>query len=228
MMMTMGVQRGLVWQSRALSMSAMRRVAARAAAPRQGQAGVLGRGPCEASGCCCWSCCSRSRPSATPTGAVLGGANPRFATCFPALRGFATFPLASRRTLATTVSSSNPIGVSDAAIERINAVNKRKGYDPPKALLVQVVAGKCSGFAYNIKFSNDWHDNDIVIEADGAKVVVDAPSVPFLQGSTLDFVSELGGKSFAIVGNPNAESGCGCGVSFNLKDDAEDFKADGF
>lgn len=55
-----------------------------------------------------------------------------------------------------------------------------------------------------------------VFERDGAKVVVDEVSLPFIDGSHLDFVSELIGQSFRIVDNPIADSGCGCGVSFNL------------
>jgi iron-sulfur cluster assembly accessory protein len=57
--------------------------------------------------------------------------------------------------------------------------------------------------------------DDVVIERDGARLFVDAVSLPFLTGSEVDWVEELIGASFKVR-NPNAKSSCGCGVSFSV------------
>jgi iron-sulfur cluster assembly accessory protein len=58
-------------------------------------------------------------------------------------------------------------------------------------------------------------DDDLVIARDGATVVVDPASVPFLEGSEVDFVDDLIGSSFRVA-NPNATASCGCGTSFSI------------
>ena len=83
------------------------------------------------------------------------------------------------------------------------------------AFRVAVNGGGCSGFQYEFGFADGPADDDIVIERDGAKVVVDAVSLPFLADAEIDWVDELIGSSFKIR-NPNAKSSCGCGVSFSL------------
>ena len=83
-----------------------------------------------------------------------------------------------------------------------------------KALRISVEGGGCSGFQYDIKL--DVPDNDdLVLEGNGEKVVVDNISLPFLSGATIDFSSELIGARFTIE-NPNATSSCGCGTSFSV------------
>ena len=69
--------------------------------------------------------------------------------------------------------------------------------------------------------SNDELDeeDDHVFERDGAKVVIDDVSYEFVKGSTIDFEEEMIRSSFAVINNPNSESGCGCGVSFAAKID---------
>ncbi len=83
-----------------------------------------------------------------------------------------------------------------------------------KALRVAVSGGGCSGFQYEITLDAPV-DDDLVLEKDGEKVVVDATSLPFLAGATIDFTDELIGARFAID-NPNASSSCGCGTSFSI------------
>ena len=56
-----------------------------------------------------------------------------------------------------------------------------------------------------------------VFEKNGAQVVVDDVSMEFVDGATVDFVVEMVSESFQVVGNPNADGGCGCGVSFSAK-----------
>jgi len=84
----------------------------------------------------------------------------------------------------------------------------------PQALRVAVEGGGCSGFQYDIKLDAPAAD-DLVLEGDGQRVVVDSVSLPFLSGATIDFTDELIGARF-VVENPNATSSCGCGTSFSM------------
>lgn len=83
-----------------------------------------------------------------------------------------------------------------------------------QALRVAVEGGGCSGFQYDIKLDG-VADDDLVLEGNGEKVVVDSVSLPFLSGATIDFSEELIGARFTIE-NPNASSSCGCGTSFSM------------
>ncbi|MDA3858541.1 Iron-sulfur cluster assembly accessory protein [Roseovarius lutimaris] len=82
------------------------------------------------------------------------------------------------------------------------------------ALRIAVEGGGCSGFQYDIKLDQPGAD-DLVLEGQGQKVVVDSVSLPFLAGATIDFSEELIGARF-VIENPNASSSCGCGVSFSM------------
>lgn len=84
---------------------------------------------------------------------------------------------------------------------------------PGLMLRVAVSGGGCSGFQYGFTLDDAVNPDDQVIEAAGAKVVIDQISLEMLAGSEIDFVDELVGASFAIR-NPNATSSCGCGNSF--------------
>jgi iron-sulfur cluster assembly accessory protein len=82
-------------------------------------------------------------------------------------------------------------------------------------LRVSVNGGGCSGFQYVFGIEPAGGPDDIVIERDGAAVLIDPVSFELLSGSTIDFVDDLVGQSFRIT-NPNATSSCGCGTSFSL------------
>ena len=89
-----------------------------------------------------------------------------------------------------------------------------RGSGEEKALRVAVEGGGCSGFQYEIKL-DDPADDDLVLEGQGQKVVVDTVSLPFLENAVIDFTEELIGARFTIE-NPNASSSCGCGTSFSM------------
>ena len=80
---------------------------------------------------------------------------------------------------------------------------------------VSVEGGGCSGFQYKFGFDHAKAPDDVVLERDGAVVLVDAVSLPFMLGAEIDFSDELIGQAFKIK-NPNATSGCGCGTSFSV------------
>lgn len=105
-----------------------------------------------------------------------------------------------------------PPKVTDRAFARLAEINASAA--AAKALRVAVEGGGCSGFQYDIKLDEPSED-DLVLERDGQKVVVDSVSLPFLADAVIDFTEELIGARFTIE-NPNASSSCGCGTSFSM------------
>lgn len=105
-----------------------------------------------------------------------------------------------------------PPRVTDRAFARLAEINDEAA--APKALRVAVEGGGCSGFQYEIRL-DDPAEDDLVIEKDGQKVLVDSVSLPFLSDAVIDFADELIGARF-VIENPNAASSCGCGTSFSL------------
>lgn len=83
-----------------------------------------------------------------------------------------------------------------------------------QALRIAVEGGGCSGFQYDIRLDQPTED-DLILESQGQRVVVDSVSLPFLAGATIDFSEELIGARF-VIDNPNASSSCGCGTSFSM------------
>ncbi|NOX40269.1 MAG: iron-sulfur cluster insertion protein ErpA [Alphaproteobacteria bacterium] len=105
-----------------------------------------------------------------------------------------------------------PPKVTDRAFAQLAAINDSA--DAPQPLRVAVEGGGCSGFQYDIKLDEATSD-DLVLEKDGQKVLVDSVSLPFLTGAVIDYSDELIGAKFTI-NNPNATSSCGCGTSFSI------------
>ena len=85
--------------------------------------------------------------------------------------------------------------------------------DAAKRLRVFVESGGCSGFEYGMSFDRAKAD-DQLFESEGEQVLVDPTSLAYLNGCSIDFDDGLHGKGFEIK-NPNAQSTCGCGKSFN-------------
>lgn len=104
-----------------------------------------------------------------------------------------------------------PPKVTQRAFERLAEIGAA---EQGQVLRVAVEGGGCSGFQYDIRLDAPAED-DLVLEGAGEKVVVDAVSLPFLTGATIDFSEELIGARF-VIDNPNATSSCGCGTSFSM------------
>ena len=108
---------------------------------------------------------------------------------------------------------SESITVSERAARRIGQILQS---EPAGTMLrVSVEGGGCSGFQYKFDVDRSKAEDDLVISREGAVVLVDPASVPFLAGSEVDFVDDLIGASFRVV-NPNATASCGCGTSFSI------------
>ncbi|WBU61750.1 HesB/IscA family protein [Paracoccus albus] len=105
-----------------------------------------------------------------------------------------------------------PPSVTERAFARLAEINN--GADAPQALRVAVEGGGCSGFQYDIRLDAPA-DDDLILEGNGQRVLVDPVSLPFLEGAVIDFADELIGARFTIE-NPNAASSCGCGTSFSI------------
>jgi iron-sulfur cluster insertion protein len=105
-----------------------------------------------------------------------------------------------------------PPRVTDRAFARLAEIAEETG--DIKALRVAVEGGGCSGFQYDIRL-DDPADDDMILEKDGMKVLVDTVSLPFLSNAVIDFTEELIGARF-VIENPNASSACGCGISFSM------------
>jgi iron-sulfur cluster assembly accessory protein len=112
------------------------------------------------------------------------------------------------------MSEVTGISVSDAAAKRIAAILQS---EPDKsALRISVEGGGCSGFSYKYDLvEGTAAEDDIVIEKNGARVLIDTISLPYMDGSEIDFVDDLMGQSFQIK-NPHAVASCGCGTSFSI------------
>ena len=109
------------------------------------------------------------------------------------------------------VETAMPITVSARAARRIAEIIRA---EPGSAMLrLAVTGGGCSGFQYNFALDDNRQDDDLVLERDGATILIDPVSLDFLKGSEIDFVDDLIGAAFK-VNNPNATSSCGCGTSF--------------
>ena len=104
-----------------------------------------------------------------------------------------------------------PPKVTDRAFERLSEIGAA---EQGQALRVAVEGGGCSGFQYEIKLDAP-SDDDLVLERNGERVVVDSVSLPFLSNAVIDFTEELIGARF-VIDNPNATSSCGCGTSFSM------------
>jgi len=105
------------------------------------------------------------------------------------------------------------VTLSSSAAEQINAIMLKSNDGP--YLRVAVEGGGCSGFQYKFDFASTPEDDDIVIERDGAQVLIDTVSLEFLSGSEIHYAKELIGSAFKIR-NPNAVAACGCGTSFSI------------
>lgn len=104
-----------------------------------------------------------------------------------------------------------PIFTASAAA-RVCELVREEG-QPELKLRVTVSGGGCSGFQYGFEFDTEQDDDDFVLQRDGATLLVDPLSLPYLQGAQVDFEDSLKGAQF-VIRNPNATATCGCGTSF--------------
>jgi iron-sulfur cluster assembly accessory protein len=105
------------------------------------------------------------------------------------------------------------VTVTDRAATRIAEIVATDAAAP--MLRVSVEGGGCSGFQYKFDLVGNQADDDLVIERNGATVVIDPVSQQYMEGAEIDFVDDLIGAAFKI-NNPVATASCGCGTSFSI------------
>jgi len=105
------------------------------------------------------------------------------------------------------------VSISERAAKRIARILASE--PGGTALRISVSGGGCSGFQYSFELDASRLPDDLVVERDGAVVLIDSVSLPFVGGSEIDFVEDLIGQSFQVH-NPNATASCGCGTSFSI------------
>lgn len=110
--------------------------------------------------------------------------------------------------------TSPDISLNDACVARICQLQQKEN-NPNLALRITISGGGCSGFQYDLKMDDRRQSDDLVFTRGGAAVVTDPVSLDLLRGSEIIFTSNLMGSYFEIK-NPNANSSCGCGVSFSV------------
>ncbi len=102
--------------------------------------------------------------------------------------------------------------VTENAARHLQSLVAEKG-EPGKGLRILVEHGGCAGMQYGMGLDEPKEGDEVVECAGGVRVMVDAESLSFLKGSTIDYCDDLTGTGFRIQ-NPNAVRSCGCGTSF--------------
>ena len=105
------------------------------------------------------------------------------------------------------------ITVSDSAQAKIRDILAEEN-NPALKLRVFVQGGGCSGMQYGFTLDDQQNEDDWDLDINGVHVLVDSMSGGYLQGAEIDYKDEVMGASFTIK-NPNAQTTCGCGSSFN-------------
>ncbi|CAI0866004.1 iron-sulfur cluster assembly scaffold protein [Serratia marcescens] len=105
------------------------------------------------------------------------------------------------------------ISLSDSAVRQITKLMQQ---DPQvKGLQLGVKQSGCAGFAYVLDLTREPADDDLLFERDGAKLYVPLKAMPFIDGTTVDYVREGLNQIFKF-NNPKAQHACGCGESFGV------------
>lgn len=104
------------------------------------------------------------------------------------------------------------ITLTETAARHIEKMLARRGKGAGLRVGVKTVG--CAGLAYVLDYADEIGDGDNVYEHHGVKVIVDSKSLPYIDGTELDFTRDGLNERFTFK-NPNVKDECGCGESFN-------------
>lgn len=100
------------------------------------------------------------------------------------------------------------------AAEKVKELRARQE-NSGSMLRVYIQGGGCSGFQYGFALEGEENQDDMVVETEGVKLLVDPMSFQYLMGAEIDYLEDLQGARF-VINNPNATTTCGCGSSFGI------------
>jgi iron-sulfur cluster assembly protein len=106
-----------------------------------------------------------------------------------------------------------PVTLTDRAAKHVNTFLAKRGKGV--GLRLGVRTSGCSGLAYKLEFADAVNPEDVLFESNGVKVLVDPKSLPYIDGTVLDFAREGLNEGFKFS-NPNIKDECGCGESFTV------------
>ncbi len=109
---------------------------------------------------------------------------------------------------------SDPLVFTEAAAAKVADLIAEEG-NPELKLRVFVQGGGCSGFQYSFTFDEATNDDDMTLEKNGVKLLIDSMSFQYLVGAEIDYKEDIQGSQF-VIRNPNATTTCGCGSSFSV------------
>ncbi len=109
---------------------------------------------------------------------------------------------------------NDPLVFTEAAAAKVADLIAEEG-NPELKLRVFVQGGGCSGFQYGFTFDEATNDDDMTLEKNGVKLLIDSMSFQYLVGAEIDYKEDIQGSQF-VIRNPNATTTCGCGSSFSV------------
>jgi iron-sulfur cluster assembly protein len=105
------------------------------------------------------------------------------------------------------------VTLTPAAADHVSAFLARRGKGVGLRLGVRTTG--CSGLAYKLEYADETRPEDVTFESLGVTVVIDPKSLPYIDGTQLDYTKEGLNEGFRFI-NPNVKDECGCGESFNV------------
>lgn len=114
----------------------------------------------------------------------------------------------------TAFSAAPSLVFSNSAALKVKELIEEEKNEALK-LRVYITGGGCSGFQYGFTFDENLEEGDTAVENEGVQLLVDPMSFQYLMGAEIDYQDDLEGARF-IIRNPNAQTTCGCGSSFNV------------
>ena len=106
-----------------------------------------------------------------------------------------------------------PVTQTERAAKHVSTFIAKRGKGV--GLRLGVRTSGCSGLAYKLEYADAVNPEDVLFESNGVKVLVDPKSLPYIDGTVLDFAREGLNEGFKFT-NPNIKDECGCGESFNV------------
>ena len=105
------------------------------------------------------------------------------------------------------------MNIAESAVSRLRELREQEN-NPDLKFRVFVQGGGCSGMQYGFTFDEAQNEDDFDFQYEDLTVLVDSMSMEYLRGANIDYREDVMGANF-VIDNPNAQTSCGCGSSFN-------------